>query len=95
MVYDIKNLSLEEKIGQMLMVGFEGKKITQRNIEQIQKYKVGGIILYKRNFDSYDEMINLITKLKELNKVNKIPLFIAVDQEGGRVNRIPKEILTI
>ena len=95
MVYDIKNLSLEEKIGQMLMVGFEGNKITQRNIEQIQKYKVGGIILYKRNFDSYDEMINLITRLKELNKVNKIPLFIAVDQEGGRVNRIPKEILNI
>ena len=52
MIYDIKNLSLEEKIGQMLIVGFEGKKITQRNIDQIQKYKVGGIILYKRNFDS-------------------------------------------
>ena len=95
MAYDIKNLSLEEKIGQMLMVGFEGNKITQRNIDQIQKYKVGGIILYKRNFDSYDEMINLITQLKELNKVNKIPLFIAVDQEGGRVNRIPKEILNV
>ena len=40
MAYDIKNLSLEEKIGQMLMVGFEGNRITQRNIDQIQKYKV-------------------------------------------------------
>ena len=95
MVYDIKNLSLEEKIGQMLMVGFEGNKITQRNLNQIQKYKVGGIILYKRNFNSYEEMINLIKDLKELNKINKIPLFIAVDQEGGRVNRIPKDILNI
>ena len=95
MKYDIKNLSLEEKIGQMLIVGFEGKTITKRNIDQIQKYKVGGIILYKRNFDSYEQMLNLIKELKELNKVNKIPLFIAVDQEGGRVNRIPKEFLNI
>ena len=95
MVYDIKNLSLEEKIGQMLMVGFEGNKITERNIEQIQKYKVGGIILYKRNFNSYDEMLNLISELKQLNKNNKVPLFIAVDQEGGRVNRIPKDILNV
>ena len=95
MAYDIKNLSLEEKIGQMLIVGFEGNKITQRNIDQIQKYKVGGIILYKRNFDSYEQMLNMIKELKELNKVNKIPLFIAVDQEGGRVNRIPKDILNI
>ena len=95
MVYDIKNLSLEEKIGQMLIVGFEGKKITQRNIDQIQKYKVGGIILYKRNFDSYEQMLEIIKQLRELNKINKIPLFIAVDQEGGRVNRIPKEFLNI
>ena len=96
MAYDIKNLSLEEKIGQMLIVGFEGNKITQRNIDQIQKYKVGGIILYKRNFNSYEEMLNIIKQLKELNKVNKVPLFIAVDQEGGRVNRIPaKDFLNI
>ena len=40
MVYYIKNLSLEEIIGQMLIVGFEGKKITERNIDQIQKIKL-------------------------------------------------------
>lgn len=37
-------------------------------------------------------MLKLIGDLKELNKDNKIPLFIAIDQEGGRVNRMPKEI---
>ena len=95
MKYDIKALTLEEKIGQMLMVGVDGNKITTRTINQIKKYKVGGIVLYKKNFNNYEEMINLIQSIKELNKKNKIPLFIAVDQEGGRVNRMPKEILNI
>lgn len=95
MKYDVNSLTLEEKIGQMLMVGIDGNKITKRTIKQIQKYKIGGVILYKKNFNTYAEMVNLIKNLKELNKLNKIPLFIAVDQEGGRVNRMPKEFLNV
>ena len=38
-------------------------------------------------------MFEIIKQLRELNKINKIPLFIAVNQEGGRVNRIPKEFM--
>ena len=37
-------------------------------------------------------MLTLINKLKDANKGNKIPLFVAVDEEGGRVNRMPSEI---
>ena len=37
-------------------------------------------------------MLTLINKLKDANKENKIPLFVAVDEEGGRVNRMPSEI---
>ena len=58
-------------------------------------YKVGGVILYKKNFNTYEEMITLIKELKNLNKQNKIPLFISIDQEGGRVNRMPKELLSL
>ena len=36
-------------------------------------------------------MLSVIKRLKEANKNNKIPLFIAIDQEGGRVNRMPSE----
>lgn len=87
----IQDLSIEEKIGQMLMVGIEGNKITERTKKLILKYKIGGIILYKKNFNNYDEMLTLIQELKKLNQSNKIPLFISIDQEGGRVNRLPKE----
>ena len=40
-------------------------------------------------------MISLIKELKELNKTNKVPLFISVDQECGRVNRMPKDLLNL
>lgn len=88
----LNELSLEEKIGQMLIVGMDTNYITDRIKKLIQVYKIGGIILYRKNFNSYENMINLINELKELNSVNEIPLFISIDQEGGRVNRMPKEL---
>lgn len=84
-------LKLEEKIGQLFMVGINGKEIDNNIRTLITKYKVGGVILYRKNYSNYDEMLKLINQLKKINSSNSIPLFIAVDQEGGRVNRMPKE----
>lgn len=89
---EIKELSIKEKIGQMVMIGLDTNYVTDRIKNMIQEYKIGGIILYRKNFSTYEDMLKLIKELKELNKKNKIPLFIAIDQEGGRVNRMPKEI---
>lgn len=89
---NVNDLSLEEKLGQMMMVGFEGNKINDRIKDLVLKYKVGGFILYKKNFDSYEQMLQIIKELKHINLQNKVPLFIAIDQEGGRVNRMPPEI---
>lgn len=65
---------------------------TEGILELIKNNQIGGVILYKKNYSSYSEMLTLINKLKEANKENKIPLFVAVDEEGGRVNRMPSEI---
>lgn len=88
----LNELSIQEKIGQMIIIGMDSNYITDRIKTMITKYKIGGIILYRKNFNSYEKMLELIQQLKELNKCNKFPLFIAIDQEGGRVNRMPKEI---
>lgn len=88
----IEELSIKEKIGQMVMIGLDTNYITDRIKNMIQNYKIGGVILYRKNFSTYQDMLKLIKELKELNQDNKIPLFIAIDQEGGRVNRMPKEI---
>lgn len=91
---DIKDLSLEEKIGQMLMFGVNSKNIDCL-FELIRNNKIGGVILYKNNYSNYSEMLNVIKKLKEANKANRIPLFISIDQEGGRVNRMPSDFENI
>lgn len=92
---EIKELSISEKVGQMIMIGMDTNHVTERIKLMITKYKIGGIILYRKNFNTYQEMLALIRQLKELNKQNRIPLWIAIDQEGGRVNRMPKEILNL
>ncbi len=88
--------TLEEKIGQMFIVRLQGKNIDTELETLIKEYHIGGVSLYSRNYDSYEEMIDIINKLKKMNsKYNDIPLFISVDQEGGRVNRLPKDFKII
>lgn len=88
---NIKDLSLEEKIGQLFMIGLEDK--TDEQIKKlIQENKIGGIILYKGNYSTYDEMLSYVNNIKKVNSNNNIPVFISIDQEGGRVNRMPLEI---
>ena len=84
-------LSLKEKIGQRFIFG-----VNDSNVDCIEtlikKHYIGGVILYKRNYRDYNDMIKVIKRFKEANKDNKIPLFIAIDQENGVVNRMPKDI---
>ncbi len=83
------NLNIEEKIGQVFLIGLPGTQIDEITKKLIVEAKVGGVILYRKNIVDDNQFINLVNELKELNKNNPIPLFIAVDEEGGRVNRMP------
>lgn len=87
-------LSFREKVGQRFIIGINSFNIDVI-IYLIKNYYIGGVILYKKNYNSLDEMIDVINRLKSANRENKIPLFIAIDQEGGRVNRLPDEIHNI
>lgn len=88
-------LSLMEKFGQMIILGLDTYEINDEIVEIIEKYKIGGVILYKKNYTSLDTMLEFINKLKNINSKNKIPLFIAIDQENGVVNRLPKDIVNL
>ncbi len=88
---NLQDLTIEEKVGQMLMVGIDNKNCIKPVEHLIEKYKIGGVLLYKRDYKSYKELNELINKLRTLGRKNKVPLFIAIDQEGGRVNRMPDE----
>ena len=94
--YSPFNIPLEQKIAQMLMVGFRGLTLDESNyiVRDIRQYGIGGVILfdydsklksYGRNITSPDQLKALTTSLKSLSA---IPLFLAVDQEGGQVVRL-------
>ena len=91
---NLNSLSIQEKVGQKFMFGINSHNI-DIIIDLIKKYHIGGVILYKKNYDNYDEMLSVIKRLKDANRGNKLPLFIAIDQEGGRVNRMPSEFKNI
>lgn len=79
----------EEKIGQLLIVGFEGKTLTPQFQEIFQEYRPGGVILLGSNIESETQLKKLISDLQELSlRETGLPLLIAVDQEGGPVSRV-------
>ncbi|WP_307589017.1 beta-N-acetylhexosaminidase [Paenibacillus wynnii] len=91
----IANMTLDEKIGQMLLVGIEGTSLDESAKRMISEDKVGGIILYADNISNLQGMVKLINNLKKTNFDNSAPLFVSVDQEGGKVSRMPKEFVSI
>ena len=88
---DISRLNFDELIGQRLIVGVNKKNI-DIVISLVKKRYLGGVILYKKNYTDYKDMLKVIKRIKQANADNKVPLFIAVDQEGGIVNRLPEDI---
>ncbi|MUK89255.1 beta-N-acetylhexosaminidase [Ornithinibacillus sp. L9] len=85
----IETMTLDEKIGQMVIAGISGTEITTDTKELIQDYKVGGFIFYPKNLTTVEQTKKLINEIKAENASNDIPLFLSVDQEGGRINRLP------
>ncbi|KUP23030.1 beta-N-acetylhexosaminidase [Paenibacillus sp. DMB5] len=95
LVTQIAGMTLEQKIGQMLLAGIDGTRLDSEAKRMIAEDEIGGIILYKDNISSLKSMISLINALKQSNSANKVPLFMSVDQEGGKVSRMPEEYAAI
>jgi len=90
--------SIDKKIGQLLIVGFRGFNANKnsRIVKDIKEYGLGGVILfdydvvlkeYRRNIKNKNQLKNLINNLQSFSD---IPLFVAVDLEGGKVNRLKR-----
>jgi len=91
----IETMSLEEKIGQLVLVGLEGYEIDDHTKCLIRDYHVGGFILFRRNIRDAGQMLTILNSLKEANAANKVPLFLSIDEEGGRISRLPQEFLKL
>ncbi|MBE0513544.1 glycoside hydrolase family 3 N-terminal domain-containing protein [Sulfurimonas sp.] len=90
------NEKLKKMIGRMLIVGFESERVTKDSliVKQMQKYYLGGVILFDRHFNDRSKTKNISSpsQLKTLTSSLKSfalkPLLISVDQEGGKVARL-------
>lgn len=96
---DFDEPSLDQKIGQMLIVGFRGQAVDEESkiIQEIKDYNLGGVILFDydvvlkepfRNIKSKDQVKLLV---QSLQAAASTPLIVAIDQEGGQVQRLKPE----
>lgn len=90
------DLTLEQKIGQLIIIGFEGKSETdkgvQKILEDIRLSRIGGVIPYGYNIQDGAQIKHLNQLFLEVAAKEGLPsVFVTVDQEGGKVQRLSKE----
>lgn len=87
-------LSLDQKIGQMLMIGFRGTSAAPVR-RFFRRRPVGGVIFYRENLRQQKQVRKLTAELQELSvKANGgIGLLLSTDEEGGKIWRLPRSWL--
>ena len=85
----LNEMTIEEKIGQLFCIGFDGYEFNDNIKYLIEKYKIGNIILFTRNIKDIRQLFILNQEIHNfvLEHTGVIPL-ISIDQEGGMVTRI-------
>ena len=88
--------SIEEAVGQMLMIGFRGDVLDGDIVALLRDIQPGGVVLFDYDLPSKGEVVRNITSPRQLCALTSAlqdiaPYFIAVDAEGGYVNRLKKE----
>ncbi|MGH7929546.1 MAG: glycoside hydrolase family 3 N-terminal domain-containing protein, partial [Candidatus Binatia bacterium] len=78
---------MRQKIGQLFMVGVQGEMLAANERLHFEEYGFGGFVLFKRNCRDAGQVVSLCRALWDMT--DERPPFIAIDQEGGRVHRLP------
>lgn len=82
---NIEKLNLKQKINQLFIVGFEGDDPNKCELfQKLLKNGLGGVIFFTQNVKSKKQFKEIIDSI---NKNAMLPLFLSIDQEGGRVER--------
>lgn len=81
-------MNIEQKIGQMMMVGWQTDKSADI-VRLIKEYNFGNVILFTRNIKNSDQLIKVCRDIQQAAMdYNGVPCFIGIDQEGGNIRRI-------
>jgi beta-N-acetylhexosaminidase len=85
-------MSLEEKVGQMIMTGLSGRNFDGEIATFVEAYRFGSVVYFAENTHHPAQILNLSQDLQRsaANSGHRIPLLVAVDHEGGAVFRFAK-----
>ena len=88
-INSLKNIDLNSELGQLFVVGVYGKTLDTRTQGYLSEIRPGGIILYRRNFESYKQIKELVHSLQKfaMSEIG-IPFFIMIDEEPDGAARI-------
>jgi beta-N-acetylhexosaminidase len=79
------HFTLEQKVGQLFVLGFQGYELDRETHFLIDMIRPSGFLLFQRNIESFDQIYDLTNQLRG---VSTTPAFLAIDHEGGRVDRL-------
>ncbi|MEQ1876978.1 MAG: beta-N-acetylhexosaminidase [Bdellovibrionia bacterium] len=82
-------LTLDQKIGQMFFFGFKGQEYNFKAKSALKTVRPGGLVVFRKNISSAEQISNFNHAAQtDFIEKNTVPVFIAIDQEGGNVTRI-------
>ena len=80
----VENMTIEEKVGQLFLVRYD-----VNDVKYLSNYYPGGYILFAKDFDNHDKD-SMRKEIADTQKLNKYPLIMGVDEEGGFVTRVSR-----
>ncbi|MBN1944092.1 MAG: beta-N-acetylhexosaminidase [Bradymonadales bacterium] len=80
--------STAKAAGTLIMAGFDGESPPEEIVQALRQERIGGVILFRRNLSSLDQVSELNQLLRAAVPTPRLPPLIAVDEEGGRVSRL-------
>jgi beta-N-acetylhexosaminidase len=84
--------SLDIKIGQMILIGVPKAELDSLVLEEVRRGKVGALIFFEKNIPNRPNAFASVKKITwTYQNAAPIPLFICIDQEGGKVNRLKEK----
>jgi len=82
----LNSMTLEEKVGQMIMIGVYGTELNDDIRFLMNEFHFGGVIFFDRNLESVAQTKKFASDIESIAH-RKVPLFFALDEEGGKVAR--------
>ncbi len=90
----LRSMSVEQKVGQLMIIGIGGTRASSHISHWIRERHVGGVALFSRNIVDLEQTARFTRELQGLAD-GRVPVFIALDQEGGNVVRVKEGAMVL